>query len=127
MIKVTVNDILNSQEVFSKIAAMPIKVKTSFAIARIIRNLESELETFDKSRQALIKKYANKDENDELILNEDGTIAITPENAEEYNHEIQELLNSEITLAADPLDIKEIENIELTPTQVYMIEKFIKE
>ena len=127
MINITINDMLNSQNVFREIANMPIKMRTSFAIARIIRNLETELETFEKTRQELIQMYGEKNDDGSLKINEDGNIIIASENIEKYNKEIQDLLNEEITIAAEPLRIEDMEYIELTPTQAYMIEKFIKE
>ena len=127
MINITINDMLNSQNVFREIANMPIKMRTSFAIARIIRNLETELETFEKTRQELIQMYGEKNDDGSLKINEDGNIIIASENIEKYNNEIQDLLNEEITIAAEPLRIEDMEYIELTPTQAYMIEKFIKE
>ena len=74
MINITINDMLNSQNVFREIANMPIKMRTSFAIARIIRNLETELETFEKTRQELIQMYGEKNDDGSLKINEDGNI-----------------------------------------------------
>jgi len=127
MIEITINDLINSGDIFRELAQQPIKMRVAYNIARIIREVENEMKIFEETRRKLFDKYGEKDENGELLINADGNITITPENISLYNNEIQEVLNTSITLNAEKLNIEDLENIELTPNQVYLINAFINE
>lgn len=127
MIEITINDLINSGDIFRELAQQPIKMRVAYNIARIIREVENEMRIFEETRRKLFDKYGEKDENGELLINADGNITITPENISLYNNEIQEVLNTSITLNAEKLNIEDLENIELTPNQVYLINAFINE
>lgn len=127
MIEITINDLINSGDIFRNLAQQPIKMRVAYNIARIIREIENEMKLFEETRRKLFDKYGEKDENGELLINADGNITITPENISLYNNEIQEVLNTSITLNAEKLNIEDLENIELTPNQVYLINAFINE
>lgn len=127
MIEITINDLINSGDIFRDLAQQPIKMRVAYNIARIIREIENEMKLFEETRRKLFDKYGEKDENGELLINADGNITITPENISLYNNEIQEVLNTSITLNAEKLNIEDLENIELTPNQVYLINAFINE
>ena len=98
LIKITLNDILNSQQALQEIVGMNMRAKTAFKMARIIRAIESELENFNKARQSLLNKYGEKDDNGQLITNKDGNYIISPDKIDIYNGEIQELLVTTIEL-----------------------------
>ena len=127
MIEITINDLINSGDIFRDLAQQPIKMRVAYNIARIIREIENEMKLFEETRRKLFDKYGEKDENGELLINADGNITITPENISLYNNEIQDVLNTSITLNAEKLNIEDLENIELTPNQVYLINAFINE
>lgn len=127
MIEITIGELINSQSTFRELATMPIRLKTSFAIARIIREVEAEMNIFEQSRQVLLDKYSIKDENGQPKTTDDGNIMIQTDLIDNYNKDVQELLAEKITLNANPIRLEELENLELTPSQVYMIEGFIEE
>lgn len=128
MIEIKVSELLNSQEVLKELAQKPMRAKTSYAVARIIRDVENEMATFDKTRQEILKKYCIKDENGEMKINEEGNVTIEDGKIDEYNQEIKDLLESRITLSsARPLILKEIEDMELTPSQIYSLSCFIQD
>lgn len=127
MIEITIGELINSQSTFRELATMPIRLKTSFAIARIIREVEAEMNIFEQSRQVLLDKYSVKDENGQPKTTDDGNIMIQTDLIDNYNKDVQELLAEKITLNANPIRLEELENLELTPSQVYMIEGFIEE
>lgn len=128
MIELTVNELLNSQEILKELAQQPMRARVSYAVARIIRDVENEMGVFDTTRQEILKKYCVKDENGEMKINEDGNVTIQDDKINDYNQEIKELLDSTIILStARKLTIDEIENMELTPSEIYILNCFIDE
>lgn len=126
LIEITLNDILNSQQALQEIAGMNMRAKTAFKIARIVHAIESELESFNKARQNLLKKYGEKDSDGKLVINEEGNYIIIPDKIDYYNNEIKELLTTNIQLNIEPIELNELEQLEFTPTFAYQIEKYIK-
>ena len=125
MIKAKISDIINSQNVLKELSEKPVRVRTSFAIARIIRQVENEMQTFEKARAELINRYGVKDENGNPKI-ENGQIPIVLELVDKYNSEVKELLDTYINLEVEPLKIEDLDEIQLTPAQAYAIECFIE-
>mgnify|MGYP006989001954 CR=1 FL=1 len=126
MIKVTLNDILNNNETFRGIYEKPMSARTAFKVARLIRELEKENNTFDKSRIDIIMKYAERDEEGNVIEG-NGQVQIAPEYLDDFHNELNDLLNTEITVNAEKLSVEDFDNMQLTPKQILDLEKFIEE
>ena len=121
MIKVTLNTIVNSNEIFQKLATTEMRARAAFRTAKLTAVIAKELELFNTQREAILRKYGEKDSNDELIVQENGTVNIEKEHINDFNQELFELLNSEVELNAEPLTVDDIEVAELTPVQVQML------
>jgi hypothetical protein len=127
MIETSIKDIIGGKEVFKKLAEMPLNIKAAYNIARIIREIEKENKTFEDTRQKLLFKYGEKDSSGQLIINQNNQITIIPEQINNYNKEIQELLNEKIKLNVEPISLNDLGEIQITPAEIYQINMFIKE
>lgn len=127
MIETSIKDIIGGKEVFKKLAEMPLNIKVAYNIARIIREIEKENKTFEDTRQKLLFKYGEKDPSGQLIINQNNQITIIPEQINNYNKEIQELLDEKIKLNVEPINLNDLGEIQITPAEIYQINIFIKE
>lgn len=127
MINVTLNDVINSTETFNAIMSQSFKGSLAFKIARLVRELSKELETFNGERQKLLEKYCVKDENGRLKSNEDGTVQIEQNKINDFNEEFTALLNTEIEINASKLPIDNIDDFNVSPQQMLTIEKFFED
>lgn len=127
MIETSIKDIIGGKEVFKKLAEMPLNIKVAYNIARIIREIEKENKTFEDTRQKLLFKYGEKDSSGQLIINQNNQITIIPEQINNYNKEIQELLDEKIKLNVEPISLNDLGEIQITPAEIYQINMFIKE
>ena len=129
MIKLTMDQLMNSVEVIQKLinSPTPLSAKVSYQIIRIAREVESEYNLFQKSRTELIEKYAKKDENQKPILEND-RYQIVPDEQEDFTKEYNEIMNSSIELNVEPLALndKVMEELKLTPLEWMKIEPFVK-
>jgi hypothetical protein len=73
----------------------------------------------------IIRKYADKDENNETKVNSDGTVHISDDNLILCNGELNEILSENIELTIEPLPINWFENIELTIEEALALEPFV--
>lgn len=126
MIKVSLSDIINSASTFRELSEKQLPIRVAFRIARLIRELDKENATFESSRKAIIEKYAMRDEAGKIAQANDGNIILQQNKIEDCNNEWNELLSAEVEINADKISIEDLENIEMTPAQVYNIEAFIE-
>lgn len=127
MIKITVNNMIKSIDTFNKILQQSFKGSLAFQIARIVRELDKEMQTFNNEKTKLIQKYAEKDEKGNLIVDENDNVKIDNSKIEEVNKEFESLLQTEIEINAEKLSINNIDNFELTPQEMLNIEVFFEE
>ena len=126
MIKIKLNDVVNATETFNKIMQQSFKGSLAFKIARLARELDTEMKTFNEERQKIIQKYGNKDENGELIVDENGNVKFDNTKLEEINQEFNSLVETELEINADKLPMDSIDNFEITPQEMLNIEVFFE-
>lgn len=126
MMKVKMMDLFGKDEAFKEINKLILPGKVAFAIARIQRAVGQELETFYSSRVEAVKKYADKDENGELIVDEKGNIHVADELVEKCNKEIAEILEQEVELNANFLKPEWFDEIDMTPEVAKELQVFVK-
>ena len=125
MIELTMRELVDSIESLQYILDQPVRARTAFRIANLIEAVEKENTRYNNVRNNLIKKYAIKDANNELV-NNNGNFNIAPENIDMFNEELTELLNTNITLNVDLLSDNDFEQMELSPLQMIRLKKYIK-
>lgn len=126
MITVTVNELINARKPLQEISSRELPAKTAFLIARIIREIDKEYTTFENARREIILKYALRNDQGELTTLDNGNVQISPENIETCNKQIQELLNTAISLNIEPILIEDLNTLMLTPAQGYNLMPFVK-
>lgn len=127
MIEVKVSDIVNSINVMQKLATTEFSGKTAFQIGRLLRQIQDEANTFTETRVQLVYKYGEKDENGELIADEQGNCNIQKDKIQTFNNELKELLDTKVTLNANPLKLDDLNGGNFTPQEIMVIEAFIEE
>ena len=87
MIKIKLNDVVNATDTFTKIMQQSFKGSLAFKIARLARELDKEMQTFNNERQKIIDKYGEKDANGNLITGENGIVKFSPNTTADLNEE----------------------------------------
>jgi hypothetical protein len=89
---------------------------TSYKLALNIKNLNIELNKFEKVKTELIKKYGKE--------NKDGNTQVLPINKDKYSKELDEILQRETDIDILFLDPSKI--VGISPFQILSIEWMIK-
>lgn len=127
MIKTTVKEIVDSTKVFNNLMTQDFDGGVAFRIARIAREVEKELETFNKQRKNIIEKYCARDEDNNPITNENGDYIINKDNYEQCNSDFNSLLKNEIEINAEKLSLEDVSKFTITPQNLITIQSFINE
>lgn len=125
MIKMTITEILNVVPVLQEMSNKSFPGATSFKIARLMRELDKEIQLFDKQRNEIAYEFGEKDASGQLVFNEEGNIKIIESKIEECNEKLSSIINTEIEINADKLSYSSIENANFTPSQALALEPII--
>lgn len=126
MIQVKLGVILNSIDTLQRLSQQNFKAKLAWQIARLVNAIESELQVFNQTRLNLITKYAQTDDEDKLVTDENNNYIIKPENIDTFNSELNELINTEVELNANKISFKDLEELNFTPNDLSTLEPFIE-
>ena len=121
------NEILvNSVNVLNKLNKLELGIKVGYKLAKNIKNIEKELVIYDKEKQKLINKYAEKNDDNEVKVNENGTINIL--DADGWNKDYKELLEIENDIKLELIKIDDLDKIEfkITPGELTLIDYLLK-
>ena len=125
MINVKISDLLNATETLQKLAQKDFKAKLAWTISKLLKQAEVEIQSFNETRMTLVKKYGEKDENDELITDDKGNCKIVQESIDDFSNELDELLNTEVEINANKIQMSLLEDVKFTPADMAVLEPFV--
>ena len=123
-LKLKTNDIIGLFESMSKISDEKMTFKTAVKIATNIDKLRIIYTQFETKRSYLIKQYAQKDENGNVIVMDDNRIKI--ENVNAFNSSISEIMEEEFEIELEELSVDEFEDVKISANDVCNIKKTLK-
>ena len=126
LIEVKLNDVINGVESMKYLMDISLPAKTAYKVAKLAQGMENELKLFSDAREKLVRKYANKDENNELIVDENNQITVAQDNIETYQKELSELLDTEVKFEVSKISIDELTN-DISPNKIINLMPFIEE
>jgi len=117
--KVPNSKLVNSVDSLQSIGKLNLPVKTSFAIAVTLKEIDDALTVFNAEREKIINKYAELNEYNQPKVNEQGNVIIT--NVPDFNKDLNELLAIEVELNVNPISVEALGDIQLPPTSLMSI------
>lgn len=118
-----VNDAANLRAISEK--QLPAKV--SYAIAKNMAKIESELKVYNKERAKLIDKYGEKEKDGKLKLGENGSIVIKEDSKDKWDKAINELLEIENEIDIHKFNMDLLEGHSIKPSELMTIDYMIED
>ena len=125
MITLTLEQLINTSDGLKALSEKKLKARCAFAVGKLLKLVDTELSTFNEARMALINKYGEKDENNELIADDKGNVHIPQEVLEDFNNELKDLLATNIELNTNKIKLTDMEDIEFTPIEIAQLDEYI--
>lgn len=118
--------LVEGTEALASIMQIKLPVVLSYKLSLFIKKVSPELDEFGKKRNELLKEYA------EPVLGEDGKETGQMKfkgqaEVEEFNKEINALLDQEVKIELPEISITEFGNIEIEPKQLMHLDWLIKQ
>ena len=120
-----VNDILNIYYSLSKIADKEIDFNTACIIASNLKELSVSKEVFEKKRNEIVMKYGEKDKNDSIKQDENGSIKI--KDTDTFMKEMDNLILSETDVNLIYISKKSIKDLKVSAKDVMGLIPILKE
>lgn len=118
MIETTIAALVTIKPILQQLANVPMPARESFLLLRTLKTIDNEYLIVDKTRNQLLASYGSQDEQGNFIIN--------PDNTSKFQEEINNLLETKITIDCEPIAIELFEDIKISPSQMSLIEPFIK-
>jgi hypothetical protein len=125
MIILTLKEIFNAVPFLREISNKEFPSSTAFKIARLIRELDKEIELFEIERTKIIYKNCEKDHNGNPVLLENGNIKLLEHKIEDATTELNTLFKNQVEINAEKIPILAFNSIELTPEQAINLEAIV--
>lgn len=121
-LEITLKEISPIISSLNNFVQVPIPAKYSWRLSKVMKNLQSEVESFGDHRAKLFEKYG------EEFYQEDNAkgkqFKIKEENFDIFTKELNELLSEKIKISFDPIPISLIENSNMTIADMVNLEMF---
>ena len=111
-------------DVLPTILEKELPIKTAYWLARALTELQREFAPFETARQALVAKFASKDEAGELIV--EGDIYVI-EDMEAFQAEFAELASQEVEIKYNPLTLDQLGDIQVKGSDIYKLGRLIND
>ncbi len=125
MIKMTITEIFNVVPILQEMANKSFPGATSFKIARLMRELDKEIQLFDKQRNEIAQEFGEKDASGQLVLTEEGNVKIIESKIKECNEKLTSIFNTVIDINADKISYSIFEGINIAPAEALALEPII--
>lgn len=109
--QIELNTILESIEGLKVLSGLPLKAKTAFRISKLVKELDSNLETFNESRKKVIDTY--KTESDETDKDGNKLEVIPQENMEDYIKELSALVSEKVEIDVPEIGLDDLGEVEI--------------
>lgn len=103
-------------ESLNKLIDKEIPIKTSYKLSKLTKKLIDEHSIYEENRMKLINKYAEKDADNNIIINKkDNSTTMIGENKINFNKEFTELINIEMELEFEKIKLDDLGEISISP------------
>lgn len=124
--KVTMGEAFQINEVFQSFIEQKLAFNLSYKIMKLLTSLENDIKFYNQKVQELLDNYAKKDEEGKYIEN-NGSISIQEDKFQEFQKAYQEIQECEIELPNIKFTMEELNNLEISPKEVYALKSIIEE
>lgn len=125
MIRVKLDSLISSVEALQKLSQTEMKARLAWQVTRLLKAADAEIQQFNETRMNLIKKYGEKDENGEIVVDDKNNCKIAEDKVSDFTKELTDLAESEVEINANMIKIDDLDALEFKPAEMSALEQFI--
>ena len=120
------NFIMPFLKIFKKISTKTFDINTQYKFLLIKKKLEEDQKLIQEQAELIAQQFGEKNEQGQIIQTQEGGIKILPEKQRECITQVQKLNNQQIQLPDIYFTFDELDGLDLTLTDLEILEPFIK-
>ena len=121
-------EIIEFTNLYENIKDSKMPLKTAYKFSRLLRQLEKEIAFYQTEFAKILQTYAKKDSDGNVAISADGdSVEILPGQEVECNTKILELRNLEVEVKDITFSLEELDNLQLTISELSCILSLIEE
>ena len=120
------NFIMPFLKIFKKISTKTFDINTQYKFLLIKKKLEEDQKLIQEQAELIAQQFGEKNEQGQIIQTQEGGIKILPEKQQECITQVQKLNNQQIQLQDIYFTFDELDGLDLTLTDLEILEPFIK-
>ena len=122
------HEALGIQTLYNSISGTKLPIKTAYKFTRLAKQLEGDIEFYQNKFREILNDCAEKDENGEFKVIQDGrSFAIVPGKEEECNQRVAELYSLDIKVEGVEFTIEELDGVNVSPQELSCLMSLIKD
>jgi hypothetical protein len=121
--QLTIKEALEIAQVLPKLIKEKIPIEEAYLLSNTVVQLNDELRAFDSIRFKLIEEFGERDENNDLI-NEDNQYKI--KDMEKFNEAYEKIVSKEIEIDHEPLSVGLFGSAEITIADMLSLKPLFK-
>lgn len=121
MLEVKLAQLVASAPALGRLCAEKAPARITFTLARVTKSINSELETYEKTRMSLLEKYGTLSEDKSHYKFE------SREQSEKFELELKELLETPVSLQHSPLALDQLETVSVSAADLMALDWLIVE
>lgn len=118
--------VVNARQIVLKKQNQPLKFSTAYKFRKFVNETEDAEKFFNEKRDEIIKKYAEKNDDGEIKVDDDGNVSFKKDDIENVNKEYAELVKTDISVNIK-FKPEELESLDLTIAEVDVLADLIEE
>ena len=124
---ITLRQLLEAQPALQRLSAEKLPVKVAYNVARMLKELQPEIDEFNKQRTALVERHGTrrKASETEKLQHGDEVIEVLKDKFEAYRKDVDDLIGVVITIRREPLKLDGLPDI--TPADLLVLEPLLEE
>lgn len=119
--------LINAADILNQFANTKVSSKLAYKIMKFCKGVANEEEFYNSKINEIINTYAEKDEDGQVIVNDDGVVRIMQDKIAEANAAMMELNMLEVDMPNVRFTLDELDGFELSATDMFVLDAFIEE
>ena len=126
--QIKMQDILGYTAFYEAVKEQKMPVKTAYKLAKIAKEVETELSFYQEKLRKIILDYSLLDEEGNPVITEDGQgVKIREGSERECNAAMEELQAMEVTIGQYNLTLEELDSLEISLIEMSYIMPFVED
>jgi translation initiation factor 2 alpha subunit (eIF-2alpha) len=119
MIELSIREVVVAANSLKLLLELPLPAKEAYRLALASKIIQDRLQTYEKVRETLVRKYGKQVEGDTVIR-------VGNEDLQKFASEMEPLLNEKVQLDMDPIAVEVLGDVKISSMDMASLSPFFK-